>query len=500
MSNRILFWIIFFIALIKSTYFSQFGFGLLDEGESLHNATRLLQGDLPYKDFYSIFPPLDNYFFAIVFSIFGKSVFAPRLIMSLIFSFTPALLYLLISKYSQKNIALLLAVLLVFLDLNVERLYFFSPILLAIYLLNKNIFISGFLLGVASLVRVDIPGTYLVGLIFSFIFYGVSVERKAFVTSKKIFLFVVGYLIPIIAVAYWLYSKHILNLFVESIILNSISVTRFHDLPFPSLVKIIPSEFSLRALGSSYESVFAYTLIAIYVFFIIYLASNFKKMWKENHLLIGIFASGILSFPYILGRSDLGHFIKGGIPALFIVGFLLTKLPFRGLKNLTFVLIGVVISVNVIQSIWWIRFNDTILTVNGYKLRISSTPISGSTVPSAETLSQSVMFLSQAKKDEKVLSLPYHAGIYFLSNRESVGKFNNLLAGFITTESGEVEFIQQIKNSQVRYVVYAKDNGPKMELSKLNEYNPLIHDFIMSNYEILQTTQEGWLLMIRKHD
>ena len=119
---------IFAIALIKTVFLSHFGFGLLDEGESLHNATRILNGEVPYRDFFAIFPPLDNYFFAGVFSLFGKSVLMPRLIMSIIFSIGTVFAFLIIKKLTTIRYALLTTLIIIVIELNAERLFFFTPI------------------------------------------------------------------------------------------------------------------------------------------------------------------------------------------------------------------------------------------------------------------------------------------------------------------------------------------------------------------------------------
>lgn len=469
-----IFWIIFFISLIKAILFSHLGFGLLDEGESLHNATRISNGELPYEDFFAIFPPLDNYLFAFIFQIFGKSVIAPRIVMSIIFSFAPATIFLILSKYVKKYIAIFPAILLIFLDLNVERLYFLTPIFAAVLIINRYPFISGSLLGFASLIRADLPGTYLIGL-------GIVL-----LISKKLRELVklgLGYMIPIGLMVLWLYSKNILGLFLEFAIKRSVIITKLHDLPISTV------DFS--SIPRSYEAFVLYLILGIYLLFLI------KNIWKKKNIFIGFFISGVLALPYVFGRTDMGHIIKGGIPALFLSAYFLDKLKSNQLKFIFYSIIFIIFVANIFQHFWWIRFNNVSINIGGYDLRINSSYVSNSTVVSAETMKNSVEFLKETQDTEKVLALPYLAGIYFLADRQPPVEFNNLLNGFVISVEEENEFIKKIEAADVKRIVYTPETGPKMKNRLLKEYNPIIHKFIMDNFMVKKQTPEGWLLMER---
>ncbi len=493
--HKKIFWWIFIIAFVKSVFFAHFGFGLLDEGESLHNATRILAGELPYRDFFAIFPPLDNYFFALIFSLFGKSVIAPRLVMSIIFAFAPAFMFLILTKYVKTVVAVVPVFLLVFLDLNVERLYFFTPIFVAIYLINKNIFISGLLLGLASLIRADIPGTYLAGLGLALLIGSLYNHEKFGLIFKKLVVFGLGYLIPVLTVTYWMYANNILALFIKSAILDSVIITKLHDLPFPSILHIIPSTLSLSAFAASYEATYTYLMLAVYIVFFCFLMVNWREVVKKDISIVGLFFAGVLALPYVFGRSDMGHIVKGSMPFLFLAAYLFTKLRTKYLTFFATCVVLMLFLAGIVQSIWWIRFNNTTVSIGGYSLRINSSYSPGSTAVTADTLEKSVEFLKHSEQGEKVLALPYMAGIYFLADRQPPIKFYNLLAGFITSAEEENEFISQVRQLKIKRLIYTPETGPRMEKNKLRDYNPLIHEFIMANYKPVAETKEGWLLM-----
>ena len=63
-------------ALVAGVYlsFAQFGFDVLEEGYFLTNAWRVLQGDVPYRDFNAPYTPGIFYLYAWIFEHFGRNV------------------------------------------------------------------------------------------------------------------------------------------------------------------------------------------------------------------------------------------------------------------------------------------------------------------------------------------------------------------------------------------------------------------------------------------
>jgi hypothetical protein len=53
-------------------------FNYYDEGLVVLNADRISAGDIPYEDFWTVYPPGQFYVVAAVFKLFGKTLFAAR--------------------------------------------------------------------------------------------------------------------------------------------------------------------------------------------------------------------------------------------------------------------------------------------------------------------------------------------------------------------------------------------------------------------------------------
>ncbi|MBE3145286.1 MAG: hypothetical protein IMZ61_15415, partial [Planctomycetes bacterium] len=64
------FTLIFLILLIKIKTF----FNYYDEGFAMFGSTRVLNGDVPYKDFWAIYPPGQFYILAGIIKIFGSNL------------------------------------------------------------------------------------------------------------------------------------------------------------------------------------------------------------------------------------------------------------------------------------------------------------------------------------------------------------------------------------------------------------------------------------------
>lgn len=502
------------ITLSKTILFSHYGFGLVDEGESLHNAQRILAGDLPYRDFFAIFPPLDNYFYALTFWLFGESVFIPRLIASLIFVATPVLIFLIARRFMPYVYALLPAILIIFLDVNIERLFFFTPLLLGFYFFllaledkRWGLFLgSGLLFGLASLIRFDIPGAFGLAAIIGLAVNLYLVSKKTWVKKWlfSVFLMGSGFILPVGGVTVWMASQGILSSFLEHAFVKAVVITRLHALPFPSIADLLPFPITLTNLSEAYTAVYGYSMLAVYAASIILLTKQRALIWKKTPEIGILWLSGIFTLPYIFGRTEIGHMVKGGVPFLFLGAYLLyraNKTRYLSSRLFGWGLVGSIFLANLTQTIWWLNFNNQKMVLAGNTIRLNSEYIENSTIPSARTLERAVSFLhSNSKEGEPVLTVPYMAGLYFLSNRPSPTEFNNVLAGFITTEEEQLEFIQKVEKSQVKLAIYDPNNGPKMKTSRMKDYNPLIHNYIMKNFEIVEQTQEGWLFMKEKNE
>ncbi len=498
---------IFLLALVKSIFFSFYGFGLVDEGQSLHNSLKIFSGALPYRDFFAVFTPLHYYIYALPLALFDSSLIAPRIFQSLIFSFTPVLIYLISLKFSGRYLSLIPAVLIIFLNVNVDRLYFLTFILFGVLIYQNafqtkkhiNYLFAGLIFGIAALFRLDLSGIYFLSSIL-------VVFMTRFIFSKKIsrndltliLIYILGFSIPLISMLLWFFINGIFSYFVQNAIIDPILITKRHNIPFPLLTDLIPIPLTLTNLSLTYSAIFGYSILITYVVSIYFYVKS--KTTKVKTEVLYFIIAGLLAMPYLFGRSDMGHFVKGGLPFLILITWILSNYIVLKNKYLTCLISLVLISIitgAILESYFWIKFNNTVIQVSNNTLRINGVYPSNSTLASASTINIAANFLRDVPEEEKVLILPYMAGLYFLSDKVSPLRFDNFLPGYIT-DSEQDDIIRQIIINKVKYVVYDPINGPKMQNFSFKSNFPKIDLYLMENYNILQKTNEGWLFLIKK--
>jgi hypothetical protein len=70
---------VFATALLILTVPLKSPFNIYDEGFALFNAVKAMGGEVPFRDFWSIYPPGQSYVLAVVFRLFGQSVLSGRI-------------------------------------------------------------------------------------------------------------------------------------------------------------------------------------------------------------------------------------------------------------------------------------------------------------------------------------------------------------------------------------------------------------------------------------
>ncbi|KKP80019.1 MAG: hypothetical protein UR81_C0036G0005 [Candidatus Levybacteria bacterium GW2011_GWB1_35_5] len=490
---------LYLIILAKSLFASHIGFSILDEGEYLHIGLRILRGDIPYRDFFSYLPPLYSYWNTLALKIFGIDVYSVRLLNSIVFSFVPVLIFLIASRFSNKTIAATVALAFAFMEVNMERLYYhiftFSGLLLFILAFKnhkyKQLFFSGLLFGITALFRLDI------GLLF-FIGLSIGVLIHSFKIPKLIILFSSAFAIPLLFLSAWLIKNNAVSQFLRSQLGTPAQITAKYALPFPLIWDLIPKNLTPQTLFHSYETYVIYVILFTYLFFIIHLSKNWRKIWSQNPEVVFLFIIGILTAPYMLGRTDLGHIIKGALPAFFIGAYLIN---ISGSLQKWLLLIPVSFVVVGLGQVFWSNkfYNTPVKTING-TINLNKQWPAGTILIPAKTIEQALNFINlNTSNNDQIFVSPYMAGLYFLSDRPSKSYEGNILYSYVPNED---EFVESLESLNIKVVIYDPENGPQgpnLELKKLRNIYPKIDRYIMDNFKTMEKSPEGWLFMVQKH-
>ncbi|OGM60579.1 hypothetical protein A3A75_03595 [Candidatus Woesebacteria bacterium RIFCSPLOWO2_01_FULL_39_10] len=494
--------LIFVIVLTKSVYSSGFGFNLVDEGEYLHNALRILNGDVPYRDFFSYQPPLYNYWNILAFKLLGISPFSARLVNSIFFSFVPVIFFLITIRFSDKLTTFVISIAFSFMVVNMESLYYHVFSFLGLFLFfwakdqSKNkLFFSGALLGITALFRLDVGTLFFIGLIVGSL---VANFRKGSLLKglKENSLFFVGFCLPIFLMLTWMVENDLLHRFIRIQLDTPLQITSYNSLPLPKIREIIPGNLNPSTLFHSYETYVFYIILLTYFSFGVWLFKNWKKVRSSNQELIYFSVIAAISAPYMLGRADLGHIVKGGLAAFSIGAFLISRSG-NLRRYLMFVPISFIV-VGIAQVYWTSNFYNELVETNNGAIKLNRKWPVGTTLISAGTITKAINFIEEnSNPSDTILVAPYMPGLYFLSNRQAKIYVGNILYTYLPDES---EFIRELSEKNVRLIVYDPTNGSRNRYGamKLRSYYPKLDSYIKENFSIVDTSYEGWLFMLRR--
>src|SRR3990172_6805151 len=122
--------VILFSFLVLIFFFNR-GFAYYDEGFILHAAQRILQGELPYKDFDLIYTPGTVFLTAASFKVFGESILTGRILALLVSLLAGCLVFQVCHRATKNSLGAFLAVF-VYLAWGATHINFPWPTMLAL--------------------------------------------------------------------------------------------------------------------------------------------------------------------------------------------------------------------------------------------------------------------------------------------------------------------------------------------------------------------------------
>ncbi len=293
---------------LPSAYNLSKSIGLYDEGILLTGAKRLVNGEMIYRDFWAIYPPLNYLGLASFFKLFGQSIFVEKFYNIVVALFGLISIYWLFRLKTGKVLALIACLFL---------FGFTSPLKLT------HIFIFLTMISVWGLFR-NPKGKYspyIVGLAVGLTFitrldFGLLTGAVAFVAIlilskwniKKIVAYCLkvfaGFVAPLIPLLIWIASQNALGQYLQQNYWYPFfgNFVAQRKLPIPDL-------FTLEhGLGGSLSFAFNWFFWLFVVIFFVTLF--FLKKLDEDKKFLNVFALLVAgSLPYIMQRSDSPHLI-----------------------------------------------------------------------------------------------------------------------------------------------------------------------------------------------
>lgn len=516
--------LIYLLFLISFSYFS-YGYRYLDlgtyhydEGIVAYGAVRILDGGIPYSDFWTLYAPGEFYILAIIFKIFGISLNVTRLFAITILALTVCSIYLLVKKLCSKLFGIL-AFLLSLVWLKSYMVYNRPGQLAMLFFIlcsfslinfintgrNKWLIIAGILSGVIGLFRQDF-GFYIFTSIFLIILlkqlnYYREKEWKiklSLILKDELYL-LLGCFIIIVPLLIYLTVNSAFKEFINDAIIFPMTVyPKVRDLPFPEL-KTNTLIF--------YLPLFIFLLTSIRLLFY-----NWRTKIKEAVPWFTLFFlfSGIGLFNYTNVRAGISHLLPTMIPAiiLFILLFhnLLNNLTRKAIyfyKSLIWAVASLICLVLIFyltkpsfvayskkpMPISKMQRKEGLLNINRARGFYDDSELAQSQALAiqyiqSKTVKDEKIFVGNLRHDKIVNS---DVMFYFLSERHSATKYYELHPGLANMQKIQKAIISDLTKAKVRYIVLWF--GSKLKEDEPNESGKSsgivdLDNFIQKNYKI----------------
>ena len=324
---------LFLFALIISILFLygsiNISYNMYDEGIVVYGASRILKGDMPYRDFWTMYAPGQFYTVAFLFKIFGENLFVTRVYSATINLLIVLLVYFIVRKVSDERLALLSLVLST-LWMGGWGLFYSSPTpsgtfwsLLGIYFVIdflctekiSSLFTGGIITGIGAIFRHDIGGYTFIASTIVILFYAyLKISDRSIKDTIKLWgRYLAGTVAGFLPFAiYFLVNVPFGEIIYDLIIFPGRVFLRVRDLPYPGF-------------GFNLYSFLFYFPIIIYLISGIFIVLNIFKLkyFKGNEWVNLLFLIlGLFFFNQAWVRSDVPHLLPTIIPAIMLLSSL----------------------------------------------------------------------------------------------------------------------------------------------------------------------------------
>ena len=505
------------------------GFNFYDEGFAMFGPTRILAGDIPYKDFWAIYPPGQFYAVAAIIQLFGPDLVNARIYDTLIRILIVIGCYLLARRSASPRLALLSVVVITFL-LASAGFYSYAVFpamglgLWAIWAWLKYtdagkpgyLRLAGALLGIAIIIRWDI-GAYgglsvLVGA-YSLLFYRslhLATPQRSRFRLSMIFAPLrplANIYIPMLAIAVAAYTLVGLqsgwkDLYEQVFYFPIALLHNVRWLPYPSLIPRdwIPDMDWLR---------FYFPLLTFAGTLGYLIVSGIRKRAALDtgfFAVISLLIFGGLLFNQALSRYDMIHVTPASILTFLLAAALGTRItPTPKLPWLRYPIYGLLICLTALYFPSALKEQLSTLDHTPPWGCYSELPKASCTAvaPDQQSAVQYIqahsapgeaIFVGNQKHSSIFVS---DIGFYYLANRPSASRYHELYPSVATTLTVQQFIANELESKKVRWLVLAKiwDSSEPND-SALDSGVVYLDEYIRMNYS--ETAEFGMYKILRR--
>lgn len=514
-----------------------------DEGLILVASTRVLSGDVPYRDFYANYGPAQFYVLAALFKVFGPSILVERLWDVLIRSCTVLVIYLIVDHVWSRSRAIFLAALTaMWLSYFENYGYPVFPCLLfsllslycvvPVYQGSRAIaplLASGSFVGITILFRHDVGVASAAGAVFTLGLFHMTQEigapRKIGALLRSVTIYTCGIAIPLVLpLALLLAAGAGHDMLVDLVLIPARVYARMRSLPFPSMIEIARDVIHLNYRRHAWDDPTAAVYLPILgVLSGVLTATAFgKNRWAAPSAEDQALTSRRLWILVQLTAFTLLFFFKGWVltnttqmalaivPSIVIITVCQMQVRSRAAKILSAIGIACLLLTSV-PPVWFAdaRFEHNLAwaaddSAASNSVSGLSRSCNGSCFPppglerlrcfyispeqqaaigyiQEHTAENEAIFVGLNRHDKIYVN---NALFYFVSKRPSVTKWHQFDPGVQTTREIQSEMVGELQTRRPRYVVLSSewDNFEMPNESARSSGVTILDEYIRTNY------------------
>jgi hypothetical protein len=516
-----------------------FNFGLLtyDEGLNVYGALRVTQGDVPYRDFWSLYPPGGFYILAGLYKIFGTSLIVGRFWHMIVSSLLAVTVFTLARRVSSDRTALITWLFaLVWIDsfrfpsspLPVALLFAMLSVILVLRYLNKRraavLVPAGVAVALATLFRHDLGFyTFVAEMAVLTPFAWRNARGNPLADRRG-----GGAVLPAVGRTWLAYLLGMGIVFLPTVLPLVVAVPArelFDDLvvfpltvfpkvrslpypaPLPNPQAVIGGEMTIIGYVKSALSrwPFYYPML-VYGLGVVWIAVQLRRkklQWDTEEIWrwVLLIILGVLYINQARFRSHISHLIPTFLPALILCAMLLHSIlrtaAARGRRTAAVVLIGVTlltvarplhVKYSVIKAGIPVIAEDTfafrLVRAEGIRWNESGKMLQDAVeYVQANVPEDGTIFVGCMRHDRIFTN---DIIFYFLSDRRSATKYHELHPGLATTEEVQQKIVSELQEHDVQMVVLKAGDVVEPNESAKSSGVRLLDEFIRTRFRQVQ--------------
>jgi len=474
---------------------------LLDEGSTAAQALRIVNGELIYRDFFTVVTPGSYYTIAWLFRLFGESLMVLRWA-----ALVTGLAILLIALTVARRVmvwpfaaaaGLLTTVwgwLLVTPNFYSLEAALLSLIALACYAhgapARRWMIAAGVAAGLTAMVKQNVGAYTAAGLFLTIWLSRLFDDQPDWRGRMKMSgQFVAGVSFPVLATVLWLAASGAGSYLYESwVYYPLVKYTERFARPFPDFFPIAESDpFDLWTKLVIYlpAIIYPFALVAIGALAVRFHRGD-RDAKSEGHALLAITSVGVLTLLQAWPRADVPHILFGLQPTFILFAYLLSC-AWRVLKSMpgprvAIAALAMIIALAPAATLLWKGYKRTDWEYQNYIVAVRTDRAKGIFAAGLEAQRIDVVtkYISEhTSPDDPIFVVPWASGFYFLANRSNPTRTDLMLF-----EDPEVYpcLLSRLEARPPKYVIYGYTWD--VDEKHFRDYAAPIDRYIRSRYAI----------------